>query len=308
MNNYCRSRDAVIASNYITYITALCYINILPTLLAIVGNAICILTLYKTPTLQTTSNVWVGALCISDFIVGIIVQPLYFAHLISLITGHGIYLTWVPMKIVLYLMSTTSFFLVYFVTIDRYIAICHPFVYIRIASIKRCIFGAFLGLLLSLPSVLLERFAIKIVVVYGTILEIFMFLQIVISYLLIYRAILKQRRDITSNSVQSQIREELRSRKEETRKAYTIGIIIIILIICYTPITVVGIASKAAESFCDRSKESVIGTTWAQFFMLLNSSVNPVIYCLRMKDIRRAIKDIFGCHRLVSQQSELAEL
>eukprot|EP00112_Aurelia_sp_Birch-Aquarium-sp1_P024165 Seg750.10 transcript_id=Seg750.10/GoldUCD/mRNA.D3Y31 product="Cannabinoid receptor type 1B" protein_id=Seg750.10/GoldUCD/D3Y31 len=141
--------------------------------------------------------------------------------------------------------------------------------------------------------------------------EISMFLQIVIFYVLIYRVILKQRRDIASISVQSEAREELQSRKEETRKAYTIGIIIITLVICYSPITLVSIISEDAttELFCDRSKESVIGLAWAQFFMLLNSSINPVIYCLRMKDIRRAIKNIFGCCGLVSQQTiEEAEL
>ena len=288
-------------TNSTGHITALCFINIVPTLLAIFGNGICIITITKTPTLQTTSNIWVGALCISDLIVGVIVQPIYYMSLISLATRYGIEVAWLMNKRALLLMANTSFFLLYFVTLDRYFAICHPFKYRRIATIKRCIIGAILAFLMAIPTTMMDIHAIKVVRIYGPVMESLVFLQIVVCYALIYKAILKQRQNITSTFARGEKRDEISTRKEDRRKAYTIGIVILILVLCYTPITLVSFLAKdTAKEICDRSKETVIASSWGWFFMLLNSSLNPILYCLRMKDIRKAAKRIFHCPIIAS--------
>ena len=292
----CRPGDALRKTNTTSYITALCFINIIPTLLAIFGNAICIITIIKTPSLHTTSNIWVGALCISDLLVGAIGQPLYYTTLISLITGLELDMASSAMKSAILCMASVSFYLLYLVTVDRYIAICHPFLYRRIATIKRCILGAAFAFALAIPTVILHIFANKFIRYFGPILEAVVFLQILVFYTLIYKAILKQRRTIISTSVARGTRDELWMRKEETRKAYTIGIIIIILLLCYTPLIIASIIAKDInEPICARSKQTLIASCWGWFFMLLNSSINPVFYCLRMRDIRKAAKRIFQC-------------
>ena len=292
----CRPGDTLRKTNTTSYITALCFINIIPTLLAIFGNAICIITIIKTPSLHTTSNIWVGALCISDLLVGAIGQPLYYTTLISLITGLELDMASSAMKSAILCMASVSFYLLYLVTVDRYIAICYPFCYRRIATIKRCILGAAFAFALAIPTVILYIFANKFIRYFGPILEAVVFLQILVFYALIYKAILKQRRTITSTSVARGTRDELWMRKEETRKAYTIGIIIIILFLCYTPLIIASIIAKDSnEPICARSKQTLIASCWGWFFMLLNSSINPVFYCLRMRDIRKAAKRIFRC-------------
>lgn len=274
-------------------------INVLPTLLAIIGNAICIVTIIKTPLLQTTSNVWVAALCVNDLIVGIIVQPLYYASLASFLTGQRIREFWFAARVSTILLSNASFFLAYFVTLDRCLAICKPFFYRRVASIKRSIIAASLAFLLSIPSVIIDIFAKREFLIFGPILVSLLTAQIVASYVLIYREVLVQRRKIAEVSISVNNRDDLRRRKGEKRKAYQILIIIIALFICYSPICMISLVLKdSSKEVCIMPKKTIAAIIWGQFFMLLNSSINPLIYCFKMKEVRNEAIRIIWSHEV----------
>ena len=291
----CSSRQRILNTrSSIAQILALCFINVIPTLLAIVGNALCITAIVKTPTLQTTSNIWVGALCIIDVITGIIAQPIHYANLISVLTGTGVYDIWLATRNSSILLSNTSFFLAYFVTIDRYIAICHPYWYARVAAKKWCFFGAVLGFLLSIPANILDNFAPNVFRYYGPGLVGLMIFQIIVCYIRIYVMIRKQRQKILSVTVNNQDTDELRRRKTENKRAYTIALIIVVLFVSYCPMSIVSLFYKEMSmDICDMSEKTIVAIAWGRFFMLLNSSINPIIYCLRMHEIRNAIRRLF---------------
>ena len=285
----CNTSENMINTKLTTHITILCSINILPSLIAIIGNALCITTIVKTPLLQTTSNVWVAALCVSDLIVGIIAQPLYYASLASFLTGQQIRKFWFAARVNTILLSNTSFFLAYFVTLDRCFAICKPYLYRRVANIKGSIIVACLAFLLSIPSVIIDIFAKPQFLIFGPILVSLLTAQIVTSYVVIYREVLAQRRSIATVSVSVNNKDELRRRKVEKKKTYQIMIIIITLFICYSPMCITSIVLKdASKEVCVMSKSTIAAVIWGQFFMLLNSSINPLIYCLKMKEVRNA--------------------
>lgn len=291
----CPARQRIINTrSSIAQILALCYINIIPTLLAIVGNAFCITALVKTPSLQTISNTWVGALCIIDVIVGIIAQPVYYASLISVITGEGIHDIWMAGRNTSIVLSNTSFFLAYFVTIDRYAAICHPYWYARVAAKKWCVLGTVLGFLLSIPANIFDDLAPNVFRYYGPVLVGLMIFQIIVCYARIYALVRKQRQQILSVTVETQDNNELRRRKTENKRAYTIALLIVVLFASYCPMSFVSLFYKEISlDICEMSEKTIVAIAWGKFFMLLNSSINPIIYCFRMQDIRTAIRRIF---------------
>lgn len=77
--------------------------------------------------------------------------------------------------------------------------------------------------------------------------------------------------------------------KSEQRQANTIAIIIVTLMLCYLPqITLLTIRATYGDS-----RELLNIDAWADLFVFLNSSLNPLIYCLRNKEIRSALKSLF---------------
>ena len=292
----CTARQGIRDKNLMIQLLVLCSINLFPTITAIVGNAICITAIVKNPTLQTTSNMWVGALCVSDIIVGLIGQPVYYASLISIITGQKTRKIWLASTNGTILLTNTSFFIAYFVTVDRYVAICHPFMYARLATKKKCIFGAFLAIVLSIPTICVNNFAPGMIRYYIPAIMVVIVVQIIVYYCRIYATILKQRRHIASVTVNSEERVEYRRRSIEKRRAYTIGIIISFMLISYGPMSGVKILLEDTGSYyiCRMSEKTIVAISWGQFFVLLNSAMNPIIYCFRMQDIRNAVRRMFA--------------
>ena len=305
----CQTRQGLSDKSLITQVIVLCAINILPTLIAIVGNALCIIALVKTPSLQTTSNIWVGALCISDVIVGSLAQPLYYGSLLSMITGKGIHDMWLASTNVNILLTSTSFFMAYFVTLDRYIAICYPFWYARAVTKKWCIFGGFLAFLLSIPANIAFKFSPTALQYYIPSVIVFIGLQIMIFYCRIYACILRQRRHIVSVLVYGQSGAKFRRRNTEKRRAYTIGIILLLMLISYGPLSVVKVffEDETSREICGRPAKTMIVIAWGQFFVLLNSAMNPIVYCFRIRDIRNAITRLFQSKQKVNADDSSTE-
>ena len=276
----------------VAHVIVLYVINILPMLISIIGNAVCIIALVRTPSLQRPSNIWVGALCISDLIVGIVSQPIYYGSLISMVTGKAARSLWTASTNANVLLGTASFIMAYLVTLDRYLAVCRPFWYARVVTKRLCIFGAALGFVLSFPPIIVNIFSPKATLLYCVVQMVLILGQIAFFYCRIYANILRQRRHISSLAVVNYDRRKFRRRKSETKRAYTIAIIIVTMIISYGPMNVILVlfGNSKPGGICLLPERSVVAMAWGQYFVLLNSAINPMIYCFRMQEIRRAIK------------------
>ena len=282
-------------TNLLTYAIALSFVNILPTLIAIFGNAICIYALIKTPSLRRISNIWVGALCIGDITVGILGQAFFYASLVLTITGKGANVLWLISRNVSMFLANTSLYIVYFVTMDRYIAICHSSWYVKVVKKRWCIFGTALGFLLSIPAVIVNIFASSAIVVYLIVLYLLIVSQIILFYCRIYTNIRRQRKHVSSVDGALRDKSKFRRRIVDARRAHTIGNIVVLMLILYCPISVVVMifGYTTANDICSLSEKAVVAIAWGQFFVFLISSVKPVIYCFQMHDIRFAIRRLF---------------
>ena len=109
-------------------------LDVLPIILTVVGNVVCLLTLLKTTSLHTPANVFIGALCLSDLFVGFVVQPLYISNKNAQMDYD---FSLVPVEFCAYIIGTScSFVIAMMISVDRYVAICHPFYYTRTANCK----------------------------------------------------------------------------------------------------------------------------------------------------------------------------
>ena len=99
-----------------------------------------------------------------------------------------------------------------------------------------------------------------------------------------------------------EIEERKRARKCEDRvvqrqraTSYTVGVILAVFMLCYLPLTVFNIVRELVE--IDKT-ELNLAYSWTNMCVLLNSSLNPIIYCIRVNNIRREIKNLIHRPRI----------
>lgn len=275
---------------------------------SVIGNVAVLLAVYLTPSLHTPSNYYIASLGAGDFLVGIVICPLWVTKS-TLNVWHNQH----PLTIAAELMSmqtliTTTFNLAV-VSFDRYLAITRPYFYMQIMTLRRCFVSisfiwafslafACVRLAIHEPTDLPYLWIVVAIVGYSL-----PFAVISYSYYHIYKTAKHQRRRIEADiravcvvngggksGVDSVTRESQRSRKA----ANTIGIIIgIYLLLALPSIVIVGI-QLYATSDCLKIR-AIRFWFWGALVSFSSSAVNPWIYAVRNRDYKRAFKRVFKC-------------
>ena len=272
-------------------------LDIIPALLTIIANAMLLVTLLKTRSLHTPSNVFVGGLCISDLLAGLVSQPLFLTMLFY--TRAGLDLSsftsifWYSSEV----FAGVSYTFILCITIDRYFAICHPFRYQRTASCGKhlCVAVALSLIIAPIPFISKDVFFWS-----STVCIIGMVPVMLYCFGRIYYCIRKQCKGITKvgpseegkTSQEVQRRKQIKRGKEEKGKAYSLAIMFGCFVICYAPIMTVA-SIRDIFKLCQFPVSVFVLFIWSTMLLLVNSLTNPIIYCLRMRSIRNAARAIF---------------
>ena len=290
-------------------ITSLAIIDILPALLTIAGNVLCIFTFVKTRSLHTPSNVLVGALCVTDLYAGLVLQPLFLTKWFMIPSLHDIHNIVKITSTTLYFGASASFYLTYWVTIDRCIAICHPFRYTEFVTVRKYLYLVGTVFFIAIITTIFDIYYRRELYLFGLCLQGFMTPQVIICYMLIYRAICRQRKvQVSVGSIEGQDRAQIRKQKEDKSKAYTMGIIIIFHLVCYGPPLVTFLfILDLKDDVCSLSSSGLTMSAGLSALLLLNSAVNPIVYSLRIKEIRNAACRLVGRKARVTQNEALQD-
>ena len=282
-------------------IVPLCVLNVFFALTAVVLNSVTIHAIRKMPsaTLPKTLRALLLNLGFSDLSVGLVVQPVYIIHITFSYESHqGDY----SQKVQTALFVTGTVFVsasilgVLALIVDRFLAVHLHLRYQEIVTPKRVISILILiwviSTIVSLPWITHE---------YDDFLSTFLNLflttcLITIAFLQckIYSIVRRHRFQIHAQQVQGsgQTQDEMRTtvtferHKPSVRGAFHIYLI---LLICYLPKIFTEFAMtgmKSEETFLIILHES---TTTLVF---VNSCLNPVIYCWKLRHIRRNIRMI----------------
>eukprot|EP00794_Sanderia_malayensis_P005399 gene5399-6075_t len=286
-----------VAGNVIA-ISVFCALN---AVLTIFGNGVFLATLFKTTSLHTPSNSLLAAMCISDIVAGFTMQPIMLAKNIFILKGDEGKILNYTHRILWNSFNGFSFLLVVTVGIDRYIAVCHPFAYERIITCKRymhcvsvqCATILLMGVIISIPAYL------KLAAVLVMTLTIAGLATMIVCYAMISRVASKQRktmvnmhrfaRAVDSLPSSSLNKKQLREAKNQAKKSRTIGITLTVFMVCYMPyaLKLLVLIIKDRKS-CQRNEVERLLGLWFEYIMVISSWLNPIIYCYRSSDIRRA--------------------
>ena len=285
--------DKDISSSYV----ANCVINAFLSYTAIMLNSITIHAIRKTSSLSKPLKTLLLSLAVSDLGVGLIVQPLYITCLVMELqqnkeNNQTFNATSIAYRITGFIFTFASFFGVMSLSADRFLAINLHLRYQELVTHKRVVASVISTWVLSaIISSMYDYWNLGDIfkVIMGVVSTACIITTTIFNFK-IYVTIRRHVHQIQALQVHHVAQnEEMVNVRRLKKSAFTAVYVYLVFLICYMPQTCWRIA--------DGSQESAIPNTDAGLYFLtlvcLNSSLNPLIYCWKMREIRHNITNIF---------------
>ena len=273
------------------FITAVLYIILAIT--AIVGNSLILLSLKDVSTLYPTTKLLFSSLAITDLCVGIVAEPVTAVHvyLISTVKKRWKLCMYMGQASLMtsYCLCAASLITMTLISLDRLLALLLGMRYRHVVSTKRIKLAIILSWFVSI--------AIPIVYIWNFHLSLWFALTgiIVCSVSIFgnYSKILLTLRRNNQRQTQGHIDHGLPSQRVALRIArYRRTVLSVLwvqlaLAVCYVPhFTILVMLNLFPDS--PSLKVAVFNTSTLVF---LNSSLNPILYCWKIKEVRTSVRN-----------------
>jgi len=275
-------------SNSIDTLTIInCAILVLLIPIAIVGNTLVLAAIFRTPSLRSPSFVFICSLAISDLLVGVIIQPLYTVSL------------FVTLQFLKTIAETTAYATcgvslgtMTVISVDRLLALRYHMRHPTLVTSSRAIYTTLVMLFIDSVVTAIyfcDRAAYRIIIVVYICICLF---TSTVSYITIYQIVRRHKAQIHVQqlAVQSSNISNATGNNiniiQLKRSAINTFVFYIAMILCYFPVVIsISIYSLSFEKWTK---------TWnfADTLAFMNSSINPFLFCWRLRDLRKAVLKI----------------
>ena len=296
-NNSSQSNNPTLESeSYAEFYEAFCVLNVLFSLTAFAGNFLVLGAIWSKPTLHTPSNFLLLGLSLSDLAVGLIVQPLFIVVMVYEVSREKYPVLRQIFRFTQAFFVSTTILTLTSVSVDRCLALVLHLRYVAVVTVKKTILALCLIWLASVVYAVmflidneLHRpvafFVVAICIVVNT-----------LTCSTIYRICQRHRIQIQKQELPNQ--PEAFDMKRYRKSLFTMLVLLILLIICYTPY--ICIRALITLTNWPVSPHRTFMLRWSAFLVYLNSSINPLIYCWRIPAMRVAMKQFWKslvhCH------------
>lgn len=270
-----------------------CAINVLLSYTAITLNTITILALRKT-SLSSPLKTLLLSLAVSDLGIGLLVQPLYVASFVMESEGNSsasYYFVIKSYDMIVVFLCVASFLGVTALSVDRFLAIHLHLRYQAIVTHKRVVASV---VSIWVLSAVISQTALRIrqvtFLMFGTI-SVICLISSAFFYYKIYVTVQRHANQIQVLQLQPRRGDNEMVEYNARLKKAAIGTfyVYLVFLICNLPNTLFFlIPSNLVHQSAD------LGTilSLADTLVFLNSSLNPLIYCWKMRHIRQAIMEM----------------
>ena len=274
----------VYVSNVITCIFNACF-----ALSAITGNLLVLFAIWKTQLKLYPSNILLSTLAFADLQVGLLVQTSFVGHKLAEISGTGDLACYARFVNISFGYATTAVSLLTLtgIAIERFLALYFHLRYNEVITKKRILItaGVFWVLAFVVTSVyFLQKNVFGAIVITSELASIVI---TSVSYIKIYKIVRRHEREIYLQRrvwVDPKAQVELNMKKYQ-RSTFTMVIVFMLSFVCYVPYSGVMVA-KLKYGFTAKVKVAIdIFST----VVCINSSLNPLIYCWRIREVKLAV-------------------
>ena len=278
-------------SLYSSYIGT-CVLNAVFSFVAIVLNSLTIHAIRKASLLPKSLKTLLLNLAVSDLGVGLLVQPFHATLLVKCLLQYNKPSYFNNVYIILrQWFSLASFFGVTALSADRFLAIHLHLRHQELVTHKRVVAVAISIWLFSTFLSLLDVWIPWVASVVTSIILILCFLSTTFFYCKIYLTVRRHRNQIQAMQVQQVALNggQLMANSASLRRS-AVGAFYVyfVFLVCYLPNYVTFVVKLLSETNIDLEVLSLYTFT----LILFNSTVNPLIYCWKMRHIRLAVMDI----------------
>ena len=275
--------------NYLLHVySSVVFFCVILTITATLGNSLILFALHKDKSLHPPSKLLLRFLTVTDLCVGVIGQPTTITLLLSAVNEN-----WKLCRVTKYLayITTTicsgvSLSTLTAIGVDRLLALLMGLRYRQVVTVKRVRTIIFL---FWLKSSVVGIFYVWDMTAYFISSAVLVMLEVVIStysYARIFCTIRLQQTQVQDNlgSQRGSISPNMARYKKTVINALWVHLN---LATCYLPFAVVMTVSAVRGL----SPSVFLAEFVAVNFIYLNSSLNPVLYCWKIKEVRQAVKE-----------------
>ncbi|XP_078343798.1 histamine H2 receptor-like [Oculina patagonica] len=268
-----------------------CVLNAPLMLISILGNALVLAAIIRTPSIRSTSMIMLCSLAVSDFLVGFIAQPIYIAK--ALTKDRSFRHVW---RMIGASLCEVSFLTITAITVDRFLALHYHMRYAILVTKSRVKYTL---VIIWLISFLISGFHFWSLNAHSFLAGLLTIICLIISsfsYIRIYRIVRRHQLQINAQQQVVQSSNGNLNMVRLKRSAMNFFVFYIALIICYFPMYVLLTLHGISED--DWQTE----WSFALTAVFMNSSINPFLYCWRLRELRTAV--VKTARQMLRKQTE----
>ena len=258
---------------------------------AILGNTLILIALHKESSLHPPSKLLYRCLALADLLVGLVLQPslAYHAFLAKeqrLTELRCFYIARIC-AVSFTTLSAVSLLLIATISLDRLLALLLRLSYRHIVTLRRILALVIFFWIVSLSFAVTMIWEFPIGKSYNSTLILLCVVVSAFCYLKIFFALRQNQTRIQHHQVQPN-GEGIPFNIARYRKTVTTAIWVeVTLIACYLPYSIViaVIVNQGSSPFLDVMWESTVT------LVCLNSSLNPILYCWKIKTVKQEVKN-----------------
>ena len=287
--------------------------NILTAISSVLINFCFIVGIFSKEALVTTTHILVASLSFSDFLVGLVTQPMFFTHL--LLNGRSCMMGDITFA-TLGVFCGASGLCLPLISLDRYIRMRKLQYYSRYVTKTRVAVVISVAWVNASIMAFMPMYGVSLVVFYSLLIAYMIFIAfiMIMAYISIIR---HSRRKVSANTPKSKItatsafhasasgainawpsrnsKDSKRNESEYSRQmklTVTVTILVAVAVLSWLPAFVIWLLWALWVPASSNSKTMVTLYYVAASLGFTVSTMNPLLYCWRIREIRRASLDI----------------
>ena len=269
-------------SLYASYIVN-CVFNAFSAYSAIALNILTIHAVRKTSSLPKPLKILLLSLAVSDLGVGLLAQPLHIAEMVNPANSTSA-LVYTAKAVFIY----SSFFSVVAISVDRFLAIHLHLRYQELVTHKRFVAVVISIWVFSAVFTLIWRWVSYVAEYVDIIIQSFCYIITAAVYCKIRFTVQRHAKQMQAQQIQVAQNSQMESDARKRKSAVSTFYVYLVFLVCCLPAYCVLVALLISGPSTALRGVFLYTTT----LLYLNSSLNPVIYCWKMRHIRHAVIDI----------------
>ena len=257
---------------------------------AFLGNTLILVALHKESSLHAPSKLLFRTLATTDLCVGLISEPLFVTYLISILNEAWNICPYVyaVFSITGQILCGVSLFTLIAISVDRLLALILGLRYRQVVTLKRIYRITVVFWVLSTAQATTLLLKKPITSWYVGVVVALCVVTAIFSYTKIFLTLRHNQIHAQGNVGQGQPNQTVQLNLARYKKTVSSAVWVqLALVVCYLPFAI-------GEVF--RLQRGVTSTIMvARFYsgtlVYLNSSLNPILYCWKIRDVRKAVKD-----------------